>query len=236
MFRSAKAVFWGVVLTLAAVTAVSASTLELQLVQISPGSVKSPIVVDNNQFDSNTQIGAVTYIGSVGNFNVNVTTGIGSPILPNGALNLISFNFSNERSPGTLQLWFTETGLTAPLGTTGFNLALQGMLTALGSATYSVYYDATNTAFGTGTLIGSLGPYSTSSYSGAGTGSLALGPGPYSLTQVVTITLLRPTPAPGTVGSFVTASLTPVPEPGTLALLGAGLLGMGGILRKKFLR
>ena len=62
-------------------------------------------------FDVNPFAGAITWVGSLGVWTFNVSTGvtmpfIGSPVAP--VLDLQSLDFSS--GPGTLWIWFSETG------------------------------------------------------------------------------------------------------------------------------
>jgi PEP-CTERM motif len=53
-------------------------------------------------------------------------------------------------------------------------------------------------------------------------------------TTVNTIQSINPGPGSSRFGLVVDGTVTPTPEPGTMALLGSGVLFVGGFLRKKF--
>ena len=66
--------------------------------------------------------GVVNYNGAVGSFNINVTTGISKPALPDGTMDLNSVNVSG--GDGQLQIMLTDTGFTGPVG--GFTSSIGG--------------------------------------------------------------------------------------------------------------
>ena len=116
-------------------------------------------IADGSILDTSLAAGVITYSGSIGNFTVNVTTGVqgGTTSLPILAFN--TFDISNS-SGGTLTAWFSNTGFgptSSPAGYTmhGSGTAIQGS----GTVNFYSYIDNTNTMFGEGTLLGSLGPY-----------------------------------------------------------------------------
>ena len=93
-----------------------------------------------------------------------------------------------------------------------------GVLTGGGSVLASTYVDLTNAAFGTSGPSSSFGPFSTGAFSGELSTSFAYS-GPFSLTQVAVLTL-----SAGSLVSFdVHSTVTSVPEPGSLALVGLGM-------------
>ena len=184
--------------------------------------------------DSNPQVGAVTYIGGVGGWTTNVTTGLGSAILGGDPhLDLNSVNVSTFPTGGPnapLEIWFTETGFTTGIGSiTSFGGEIGGTLasfTGLGKIEWWVYVDTTNTAFGTGTFI--AGDSSTTSpFAQSDAGSVLL-TGPYSMTLRVRITH----PDGNGVSTSFNFSAQMIPEPGTLLLIGAGLIGLALARRK----
>jgi hypothetical protein len=127
--------------------------------------------------------------------------------------------------PGTLILWFTETGVTSPTGTVNVTSDLTSNLISGGitSATLSTFLDPTN-----GVSPPNGTPLDKAAFTGIGsqtdTMSIATGPGP-SLEEVYTIV------ATGTGVANLTIDLTAtpgsaVPEPASLAFMGSGFVAL----------
>ena len=185
-------------------------------------------VVDGGVGDSNPNAGAVTWVGTIGVWSVNVTTGVTGPVTtpPYPHLDLSSQDTST--AAGTLTIKWSDTG--NPASNKGMTLLVGGTLETVPGASliYRLYGDAGNAALATTTLLGTDGPFGPGAFSQNGHTSVGLGGlGPnFSITQQVVITHT----AAGT-SSFDAESQ--VPDGGTtLALLGGSMLGLGTIRRK----
>lgn len=146
-----------------------------------------------------------------------------NPINPQFDMNITDLSMQS----GQITLYLTETGLTN-LGGTELTSTLTNNsdLTpqALGLM-YSLYADASDAAFGLGTLIGST-PLAGSATSATFNGTYDA-TSPFSVTEVLTIDS-------GTSGIYASLDgATNVPEPGSLALLGTGTLMLGWLVRKR---
>jgi hypothetical protein len=135
-------------------------------------------------------------------------------------MDLNSVNVATGAS--TLTIMFTQPDNLVAFP--GFTLAFGGTING-GSVTALAFFNNANGYFG-GTQFASLGPFSSGAFSGT-TGGATATTSPYSLTQAFVIN------SGGSTSFSGDASLNPVPEPGSLMLLGGGLLGLAGLARRR---
>jgi hypothetical protein len=131
----------------------------------------------------------------------------------------------NSSGCGALTVSISATGFTTPVGANEFGTTLGGALTGSGSVMQTAYWGASNQLWDESGTIGTL----TSLGSTVGGGPApAMDMSAYSLTLVDTFnaTCTKSNCASFSIDGDITGVST-VPEPGTLALFGAGLLGCG---------
>jgi hypothetical protein len=184
------------------------------------GGGTSITVADGSANDKNSLAGAVTYIGSLGGWSLNVTTGITKPKAgtadsPYMALSSVD----TSTTSGTLKMYFSETGFTGTGGLVSFLDQIGGTLGS-GNLVYKVYADKANQLFGNTTSLGRLS-FSTSPFDSATSGSFTP-TGAYSLTIEVDLTH-----SSAASSSFNAATAT-VPDAGSMvAMLGVAMMGLG---------
>ncbi len=180
-------------------------------------------IADGSGSDSNPGAGLVTWIGTIGVWNINVNTGVTKPAFGDAENPYMDLNFVNgsSSSGGTLTIWFSETDFTK----NGTAFAAIGGTTA-GMVSYETYYDSANALFGNSGALTNQG-FGPGAFSGTATGGPVMDPNVYSLTQKITITHGQQGVSSGD------AELT-VPDSGsTIALLGAALATLGLISRRR---
>ena len=195
----------------------------------------SVTIVDNGIGDMSSDLGVVTFVGKIGEFSVNVSTGLSSPVIGSGLLPQLDLNSVDAKLTGSkadvLTIKLTDTGWAPTIHSTTLTQEVGGTLSgSIASVNFNTFVDPTNMAFGTGagTSSGTALAFSSSPYSGSN--NLQYGPmgGPYSLTEVA---VLSAHAGAGNVSyDFAVAA---VPEPSSLVMAGfAVLAGLGVVYRK----
>lgn len=183
---------------------------------LSDGGANTVVIQDNGLGDSNLALGQVTFMGSLGIFNINVTSGFTKPAIGSAAAPEIDISsFDHATGAGTLTITFSEDGFT---GFPGTLVADFGGTQQNGSII--------NTVLQNGMLVATNGPFSTHAFSGSTSGVLT-GGAPYSLTESVALTFTG-----AGMKSFDAGGNVAVPDGGmTVTLLGLGLAGLAGVGR-----
>jgi hypothetical protein len=178
------------------------ATLQLRL---SDGTVPGTVLlVDNDSNDSRAEVGIISYVGPVGaNWIVNVTTGLSKPVLGSALVPIMDLGTLNlSQGAGTLTIELTDTDFV-PNGDAQLNIGG----TTDGSVTIRTWADGSNTPFGHGALVASLGPFGGGAFNGGTTGTVAVN-SPYSLTLEAVIQHA----GPGSSGFNDELIITPFPE------------------------
>jgi hypothetical protein len=197
------------------------------------GGTTFTTITDGGAGDSSSMAGVIVFNGAIGNWIVNVTTGISKPVFPNTpSLAKMDLNSTNvhANSSGTLTIELTDTGFS--LVPSPFNYILNnqfGGTISGGTVTAQSFIGVTefDTSTFSSPVLGPLGPGAFA----ASSSSTFAGSSPFSITQRLNLTV-----GAGVTnfsGDFETTVVTPAPPSLLLAGLGLPFLGLAYWYKRK---
>jgi len=169
--------------------------------------------------------GLASYNGSVGAWNINVTTGTAAPVLGPNSIDVNSVDSTTTGTVQTLTILWSANGIT---GAHNYTDTVGGTLSTGLTDVFSSYYDTTGTLDTTATALTAAITESSSPFAATSNGGPTPG-GPYALTEEVVISGAT---AANSITSF-NDNLSALPDGGaTLTLLGGAMTAMAMIRSK----
>lgn len=202
------------------------------VLRLSTSQGLSQTVADGDPLDVNPIVGGITFVGPLGAWILNVTTGVGSAVLGGPHLDLNSVNVSSfgtggfPAGGGSITLELTEQNLTLGSAAQLVNFAglIGGTLAAGGNISFAMYVDDGNALFGLSQLIGMGSANSPGGASSAFSDSFSsLRPVTDTFSMTLRVVITHPDGQRSTSFDF---EGTVIPEPATLLLIGVGMLAL----------
>ena len=160
----ARSFIYVLMATVAAISISPSTHAQNAVLQLMNGAT-TVTIGDNSANDSNSAVGVITYIGTVGDFSTNVTTGTSKPVVGSATspeLDLASLDITNTTaSSETLTILFSDNNFGPVSGTPQASLSITQLGQSPGgprngSVTYDGYLSASNTTLAKTALAASV--------------------------------------------------------------------------------